>query len=169
MFKVNCACGKSNKNFKYDIGPMFVDECCKAAGYDDLGKRKSSGDSKLVPAAFEAAPELLAKNPALVEVDPSGVKATLKIEEYQLKGAPTIGMVPTQPLVPSQQTELSKVDQPSVMDRALAMVGLNQGKLSKNKLSRLRVEELRTLAKSRNLPVTDDMTRIPLTELLLKS
>lgn len=45
MFKKNCACGKANKNFKYDIGTFYVDECCKAAGYDDLGQRKSSGEA----------------------------------------------------------------------------------------------------------------------------
>lgn len=142
MFKINCACGKANKNFKYDIGPMYVDECCKAAGYDDLGKRKSSGDQQLPRVTMECRPEE--------------------------SKAPTILQVPTQPSVPSQQSELSKVDQPSVMDKVLAFAGVNAGKLSKNKLSRLRVEELKILAKSRGLPVTDDMTRIPLTELLLK-
>lgn len=153
MFNVKCACGKANKNFKYDIGPMYVDECCKAAGYDDLGKRKSSGE-------YKAGTE----NPQQV--------ADL-VDTIQKQGqAPTINIVPTQPSVPAQQTELSgtkQEDKSSAADRALAMVGMAQAKLSKNKLSRLRVEELRTLAKARNLPVTDDMTRVPLTELLLKS
>lgn len=47
MFKKKCVCGIANKNFKYDIGEFYVDECCKSAGYDDLGNRKSSGPGNL--------------------------------------------------------------------------------------------------------------------------
>lgn len=40
MFKKKCACGESEKSFKFDIGPFFIDECCKKAGYDCHGKRQ---------------------------------------------------------------------------------------------------------------------------------
>lgn len=29
MFKIRCRCGKSEKNFKFNIGPYFVNECCE--------------------------------------------------------------------------------------------------------------------------------------------
>ena len=34
-----CACGSSQKDFKIDIGPFYVDECCLANGYDELGNK----------------------------------------------------------------------------------------------------------------------------------
>lgn len=39
MMEKTCACGASKKNFKIDIGPFFVDDCCLAAGYDELGNK----------------------------------------------------------------------------------------------------------------------------------
>lgn len=29
MYLKKCRCGKSQKNFKMDIGPFFVNKCCK--------------------------------------------------------------------------------------------------------------------------------------------
>lgn len=37
MFKKKCFCGKSEKSFKKDIGTNFYDECCKEAGFDEMG------------------------------------------------------------------------------------------------------------------------------------
>lgn len=37
MIEKTCRCGKTKKNFKIDIGPFFVDECCLEAGYDEVG------------------------------------------------------------------------------------------------------------------------------------
>lgn len=31
MFRIKCKCGKSEKSFKFNIGPFYVDECCEAA------------------------------------------------------------------------------------------------------------------------------------------
>lgn len=39
MIEKTCRCGKTKKNFKIDIGPFFVDECCLEAGYDEVGNR----------------------------------------------------------------------------------------------------------------------------------
>lgn len=39
MYTKKCRCGEQTKNFKIDIGPFFIDECCTAAGYDHLGKK----------------------------------------------------------------------------------------------------------------------------------
>jgi hypothetical protein len=41
MFSKRCACGIATKNFHRDIGDFYVDECCLAAGYDELGKLKN--------------------------------------------------------------------------------------------------------------------------------
>lgn len=40
MIEKTCRCGKTKKNFKVDIGPFFVDECCIEAGYDEVGNLK---------------------------------------------------------------------------------------------------------------------------------
>lgn len=42
MFNKTCKCGQSHKNFKVDIGPFFVGECCALNGYDDFGNLKVS-------------------------------------------------------------------------------------------------------------------------------
>ena len=31
MFTIKCKCGKSTKNFKFDIGPFCTLECCEEA------------------------------------------------------------------------------------------------------------------------------------------
>lgn len=45
MFKKKCRCGKSEKNFKFDIGPFFVADCCLDAGYDELGRKPGEEES----------------------------------------------------------------------------------------------------------------------------
>lgn len=40
MFKIKCRCGKTEKSFKMNIGPFFINECCEEAGYDQYGKTK---------------------------------------------------------------------------------------------------------------------------------
>ena len=37
MFKKKCRCGTTEKNFKMDIGPFFINECCEKAGFDEKG------------------------------------------------------------------------------------------------------------------------------------
>lgn len=39
MIEKSCRCGKIKKNFKIDIGPFFIADCCTEAGYDHLGNR----------------------------------------------------------------------------------------------------------------------------------
>lgn len=39
MYEKTCRCGTSKKNFKIDIGPFFIGECCTEAGYDEYGKK----------------------------------------------------------------------------------------------------------------------------------
>lgn len=39
MFKRKCRCGKTEKSFKNDIGPFFMNTCCEAEGYDCRGKK----------------------------------------------------------------------------------------------------------------------------------
>lgn len=38
MIKIKCRCGKSEKSFKKEIGPFYIDECCEKAGFDEFGK-----------------------------------------------------------------------------------------------------------------------------------
>lgn len=46
MFRRKCVCGATEKNFKKDIGPFFVDECCEKAGYDHFGKKQEDYDAE---------------------------------------------------------------------------------------------------------------------------
>ena len=39
MIEKSCRCGKIKKNFKIDIGPFFIADCCIEAGYDYLGNK----------------------------------------------------------------------------------------------------------------------------------
>lgn len=39
MYKKKCRCGKAEKNFKIDIGPFFIADCCEDAGYDCHGNK----------------------------------------------------------------------------------------------------------------------------------
>lgn len=51
MFLKTCRCGKSKKNFKVDIGEFFINQCCRDAGYDSLGRKV--GDEKPVETPVE--------------------------------------------------------------------------------------------------------------------
>lgn len=54
MYEKTCRCGKSKKNFKVDIGPFYVDECCLEAGYDEAGNlKKKDIDPALLPSQEE--------------------------------------------------------------------------------------------------------------------
>jgi len=141
MFKVKCRCAKSEKNFKFEIGPFYMDECCKSAGYDDLG-RPIAGS----PAA-EVKPSITDKVMNLV------------VPQKQPEAAPQALVV--EPV----KTEAPQGQLPEVgpVAKLRAFFGV-----SKSKLSRLRIEELTILAKGRNLLVSDNMTRAQLIELLLK-
>ncbi len=47
MYQKECRCGKSKKQFKADIGPFFINGCCKLAGYDIYGKKgEGSGEAE---------------------------------------------------------------------------------------------------------------------------
>lgn len=37
MYEKSCACKKSKKNFKFDIGPFFINMCCRDAGFNEKG------------------------------------------------------------------------------------------------------------------------------------
>ena len=40
MYNRPCRCGKIKKNFKHDIGPFFMGDCCFEAGYDIYGYKE---------------------------------------------------------------------------------------------------------------------------------
>jgi hypothetical protein len=39
MFRKTCRCGKTQKNFKHDIGEFFIADCCLEAGYNHKGEK----------------------------------------------------------------------------------------------------------------------------------
>lgn len=83
MFKRSCRCGKQTKNFKYDIGPFFITQCCVDAGYDHLGNKKSEVDPKkdLGLSETETA-EILAGDTGLTEV----IEPIVKKRQYNKNG-----------------------------------------------------------------------------------
>lgn len=56
MYLKECRCGKSKKNFKFDIGPFFINKCCKDAGYDVHGNL-AGPKAQPEPKKEEAKPE----------------------------------------------------------------------------------------------------------------
>jgi hypothetical protein len=46
MYLKTCRCGKSQKNFKFDIGEFFINKCCKDAGYDVFGQKPKAEPEK---------------------------------------------------------------------------------------------------------------------------
>jgi len=65
MFKKDCRCGSSTKNFKNDIGPFFIAECCEKAGYDIYGKTEEDYEKEKDPEAGKIpdTPEIIEKPP----------------------------------------------------------------------------------------------------------
>jgi hypothetical protein len=64
MIEKTCRCGKTKKNFMMDIGPFFIDDCCLAAGYDELGKSKTILDDPKAPSMAELEAEAKALDKA---------------------------------------------------------------------------------------------------------
>lgn len=79
MHKKMCRCGKQTKNFKFDIGPFFITECCTKAGYDHLGNRKEVKPEDLGLTSTDAEEIREAK---LVE-DPDELAELEKLETVQ--------------------------------------------------------------------------------------
>lgn len=46
MKEISCRCGKTKKNFKFDIGPFFIAECCEEAGFNHLGELSKEKKAK---------------------------------------------------------------------------------------------------------------------------
>lgn len=38
MYEIPCRCGKVKQNYKMNIGPFFINDCCIEAGYNHLGE-----------------------------------------------------------------------------------------------------------------------------------
>lgn len=70
MIEKTCRCKKSKKNFRIDIGPFFIGECCVEAGYDELGNKKGTDPN------IEA---------ALQEITDIGQEIELEIEQEEAK------------------------------------------------------------------------------------
>jgi hypothetical protein len=87
MFPTKCRCGHHQLNFKKDIGPFFVDDCCIAAGYDAAGNlpKEESKDppveSKAERKAREKAEKEAAKAEAEVAAEAEAQQAPVEAEQ----------------------------------------------------------------------------------------
>lgn len=155
MFRIHCKCKKSNKNFHNNIGDFYVDDCCKAAGYDDLGR----------PIAGTPAAEV---KPSVAEV------VTNKIAGIINSAMPNSGSAVAQQsgtANPSPaQTTTSQPDAPqeSKLERVLAFFKAGNP-LSRSKLKSLKMDELLQVAKEHSIVVPDSLTRDEVLEHILKS
>lgn len=152
MFKKKCACGNSEKNFKFDIGDNFVGDCCSANGYDELGRLKEG-----------------------VKPESVGETATSSImEKLGLGGSasPTVNIVNPQPQAPEQPSMVDssqlQQNEPTRLQKVLNFLSLGN-RVSKNKLKDLSLDELKEVAKSKSVTIPENATRALLMELLLKS
>lgn len=50
MVEKSCRCGAIKKNFRFDIGPFFIGECCESMGFDAQGNQIGAGkEARPVP------------------------------------------------------------------------------------------------------------------------
>lgn len=82
MFQKPCACGKSKKNFRFDIGPHFINECCLEAGYDELGNPPESKE-KPVEEKVESKPEASKEEKKEVESLSKGKLMDMRVAELK--------------------------------------------------------------------------------------
>lgn len=60
MYEKTCRCGKSKANFKIDIGPFFINDCCTEAGYDvqgNLPQKELTEEERALAAAAANSPD----------------------------------------------------------------------------------------------------------------
>lgn len=74
MIEKSCRCGQIKKNFRIDIGPFFIGECCIEAGYNHLGKKLEAKDLGLtedqVKSALESGESLEIKDDPSLDAEP---------------------------------------------------------------------------------------------------
>ena len=81
MYLKTCVCGKSKKNFKYDIGPNFVNNCCKEAGMTKSKPAETKPSKEEILASAMEAPKAVpvAETPVPADVNEDG-----KVDEKDL-------------------------------------------------------------------------------------
>lgn len=57
MFTKKCFCGERTKNFKVDIGPGYMDNCCKSKGYNVKGELEGKPQNDEPEAVVEESKE----------------------------------------------------------------------------------------------------------------
>lgn len=90
MFRVKCKCGDSEMNFKADIGPFYITECCEKAGYDEKGERdgeEQGGDLEIqAPTSpFDSTPVLEGDLDKDGDVDKDDVQLSSDLEKMSQK------------------------------------------------------------------------------------
>lgn len=100
MYMITCRCGKSQKNFKFNIGDFYIEDCCEAAGYDSLGNKAQTGMSD---AELDALTKDLDSATDLVITDELSLDAHLEQEE-----APKAPVKPLKPIKPAKPAKPAK-------------------------------------------------------------
>lgn len=163
MFKKNCRCGASNKNFKFDIGPFFIDACCTQAGYDDLGNRAAVKQAeqnlqKLIDSAKNPAPSQRggpASEAVLALETPASIEDPAEEPQEQLPPGPSEGEAPEES--PEQASAL----------RAFFGLGQKLKAGGRGKLMDMTVEQLKVMAKEKGI-AADSMNKKQIVAALLE-
>lgn len=94
MFKIKCRCGTGEQSFKFDIGPFYIDECCTAAGYDELGNKVA--DRPPILPSGNTDPKVETINPVELTLDQAETltiddpeKDSLDVEDIELPNEST--------------------------------------------------------------------------------
>lgn len=148
MKEKSCRCGASKKNFKMDIGPFYVAECCNAAGFDDLGNPKNQVKAEEAPK--QSLGGRLAEGLGFSKKD---VEVAAEPEEIQEEPTPGPGE--------GEAPEESK-DQPNMLQRFLGRAG------GRGKLMDMKIDDLKLKAKEKGISGADQMTKKQLVAELLK-
>ena len=144
MKNIKCRCGEQNKNFKYDIGPFYIAECCEAKGYDAKGNLKGGAPKSQAPAKVEA--------PKVEEPKDEALEQEAETEEAQEPVTPGPGEGETAESVPGDTSLLQK------------FFGRAGGR---GKLMDMKIEDLKAKAKEKGIQGADQMTKKQLVAAIL--
>lgn len=143
MQEKSCRCGASKKRFKIDIGPFYVDSCCLAAGFDDLGNPKAG--------------KVVASTTVTVETELQSGETQQEAEERVLEE------VAAQIPAPGE----GEAPEPTPGDTSMLQKFFGRAN-GRGKLMDMRLEDLKVKAKEKGIEGADQMTKKQLVAAILQ-
>jgi hypothetical protein len=176
MILKSCVCGASKKNFKMDIGPFYVGECCKDAGYDDLGRLTASSVEGQAPESSD--PSLLEKlfGRKMTAVEQLDVLADITSANDNVISSKEVAAPEYEPAQKIEVVEYNRVQESGPAETIIDPQGtqlnalqkfFGSNKPSRKKLKNMRVEELVALASAKGIEFKEGITKPAMIDAIL--